>query len=119
MSRERARRRAEREREQALAQAGRERRRARARRRAAVAGSVGALFAAVTRPWRRRTRWRGAGGPPAERRRAQNRLIAAFFLAVQALVWLFSPSWAVRVSALVLSVLLLPVFVTLIYDRRS
>jgi len=43
----------------------------------------------------------------------------AIALAAGFLVWLLSPSWAVRASALVLSLLLLPVFVTLIYDRRS
>jgi Flp pilus assembly protein TadB len=112
VSKERARRRAERERARALAAAARERREARSRRRQAVLASV---RDAVPRP----VRWRRQGGRLAQRRRTQNGLVAATFLTVQILVWLLWPSWPVRGAALVLSVLLVPVFVTLIFDRRS
>jgi hypothetical protein len=112
MSKERARRRAERERERALAAERRARREARDLRWQGVRESVREVVP-------RRVRWARPGGRLAERRRAQNGLVAVSFVTVQILVWLLSGSWAVRVAALVLSILLVPVFVTLIFDRRS
>jgi hypothetical protein len=112
MSKERARRRAERERERELAAAARVRRQARSARREAALATV---RDAVPRP----VRWRRAGGLLARRRRIQNGLVAATFLTVQLVVWTLSPDWAVRAAVAVLSVLLLPVAVTLIFDRRS
>jgi Flp pilus assembly protein TadB len=112
MSKERALRRAERERQQALAAQQRERREARAKRRAAVLASVRDAVP-------RRTRWARARGRLADRRRAQNSLVIIAFLAVQLLTWLLSGGWAVRMAVLVLSVLLVPVLVTLMFDRRS
>ncbi len=67
----------------------------------------------------RRTRWRGHRGLLAARRRAQNAVIAVLFFVVQAVAWFAVGSWLVSVAMLVLSVLALPVVVTLAFDRRS
>ncbi|MCW2941924.1 MAG: hypothetical protein JWN00_4909 [Actinomycetia bacterium] len=55
----------------------------------------------------------------ARRRRAQNRAVLVVFLLVQLLAWMFFDSWAARLSTLGLSVFLVPVAVTLLFDRRS
>jgi hypothetical protein len=55
----------------------------------------------------------------AARRRRQNAAIAVGFVAVQAVTWALaeSPGWSLLVLAV--SVLLTPVVVTLIFDRRN
>ncbi|MFC4532863.1 hypothetical protein [Sphaerisporangium dianthi] len=112
MSKERARRRAEREAEnarQAALRAEREARKARRRRLRAR------LAAAVPRP----VRVARQGGLIARRHRAQNTVVAVLFVLVQVIAWLLLDGWAARVGVLVLSILMLPVLVTVIFDRRS
>ncbi|GGL10035.1 hypothetical protein Sme01_32600 [Sphaerisporangium melleum] len=112
MSKERARRRAQREAEkarQAAVRAAREARRARWRRMRAR------VTAAVPRP----VRVARQGGLIARRHRAQNAVMALLFVLVQAGSWLLLSTWAARLGALVLSLLLLPVLVTVLFDRRS
>ncbi|MFG1877029.1 hypothetical protein ACGFIV_19485 [Sphaerisporangium sp. NPDC049003] len=112
MSKERARRRAEREAEQArqaATRARREERRARWRR------LRGRLASVVPKP----IRVARQGGLIARRRRAQNSVVAVLFVLVQAASWLLLSGWAARVGVLVLSLLLFPVLVTVIFDRRS
>jgi Flp pilus assembly protein TadB len=112
VSKERARRRAERaERAARLAVAQDDRAAAEARRRERRRRLTG-LFPRPVRHARQR-------GVLARRRRAQNAGILVLFLAVQAAAWLFLPSWTARFGVLVLSVLLLPVVVTLAFDRRG
>lgn len=107
MSKERARRRAEREVEQARAAAENARRQARAsRRRARLARFVPRLRG---RP----------GGLLARRRREQNAIVAVVFILVQVAAWIYLSSWRERLAALVISAFLIPVFVTLAFDRRS
>ncbi|MBA8953778.1 hypothetical protein ACFQU9_24280 [Actinomadura namibiensis] len=111
MSRERARRRAEREAAAARAaaeQAARDARAAERRRRRAR------LLALVPKP----VRYRRQGGVLARRRRAQNRAVLGVFLAVQVAGWILWPSWTARLALLALSAFLVPVFVTLVFDRR-
>ncbi|MET8140234.1 hypothetical protein ABZU32_07995 [Sphaerisporangium sp. NPDC005288] len=112
MSKERARRRAEREAEQArqaALRAEREARRAKWRRLRAR------LAAAVPRP----IRVARQGGVIARRHKAQNAVVAMLFVLVQAGAWLLLGGWAARLGVLVLSLLLLPVLVTVVFDRRS
>ncbi|MFI0416862.1 hypothetical protein [Spongiactinospora sp. 9N601] len=112
MSKERARRRAEREAErerQAAVRAQREARLARRRERR------GRLLAALPR----RVRVVRQGGLLARRQRAQNAVFLALFLIVQVLAWLLFSAWAARLGVLVLSLLIVPVLVTLVFDRRS
>jgi hypothetical protein len=112
VSRERARRRAEREAERAREAAVRAARDARlARRRERVR----ALTAVLPRP----VRVARQGGILARRRRAQNAVVVVFFLLVQFLAWLLLSGWAARVGVLLLSILLIPVLVTVALDRRS
>ncbi|MET9240325.1 hypothetical protein [Nonomuraea sp. NPDC003709] len=108
MSKERARRRAEREAERARAiRANEERQARRARRRA--------LLARLTpRP----VRFYRQGGLIARRHRAQNIVVALGFLFVQAIVWLLWGSLPLSLAVLVFSLLLVPVVVTLAFDRR-
>ncbi|MFD0889268.1 hypothetical protein ACFQ08_32440, partial [Streptosporangium algeriense] len=58
-------------------------------------------------------------GIKARRRRAQNGVVAVLFLIVQVIAWLLWSSWAARFGVFVISVLLVPLFVTLVFDRRS
>jgi Flp pilus assembly protein TadB len=112
MSKERARRRAEREAQAArLAAAQAERAAAEARRRARLRRLTGLL----PRP----TRYARQRGVLARRRRAQNAGILVLFLAVQVAAWFLFPSWTARFAVLALSVLLLPVVITLAFDRRG
>ncbi|MFI7223664.1 hypothetical protein ACIBO5_10595 [Nonomuraea angiospora] len=108
MSKERARRRAEREAERARAiRANEERQARRARRRA--------LLARLTpRP----VRFYRQGGLIARRHRTQNIVVALGFLFVQAIVWLVWGSLPLSLAVLVFSLLLVPVVVTLAFDRR-
>jgi hypothetical protein len=110
MSKERRRRRAEREaaRERAMAISARRDARA-ARRRARVARVSRLMPHRSGRP----------GGLLARRRREQNAIVVLAFLLVQVAAWMYFVSWTGRLSTLVLSVLLVPVFVTLAFDRRS
>lgn len=100
MSKERARRRAEREREAAVVAAARA---AEAERKERQAARKRALT-----KWLPKTR-RGPSGVIAERHRRQTRLLVVAVVVINVLVWLASGDWAVRVFALLLSLLLVPV----------
>ncbi|MGW4422362.1 hypothetical protein [Streptosporangium sp. NPDC004631] len=113
MSRERARRRAVREAEQARRAALRAEREARLARRRERVGRVVALLPG------RPVRIAVQGGVAARRRRAQNGLVAVLFLIVQVIGWLLWSSWTARFGLFVLSVLFVPLFITLVFDRRS
>ncbi len=120
MSKERARRRAAREAEQARQAALRAEREARLARRRERAGRVFGVFGgAAALLARRPVRIAVQGGIMARRRRAQNGLVAVLFFIVQAIAWLLWSSWAARFGVFVLSVLFAPLFVTLVFDRRS
>lgn len=109
MSKERARRRAvrEAERERALRrEAGRQARRSRRR-------------ALKTRLVPRRVRIARQGGVLARRERARNGVVALLFVIVQLIAWLLWSSWWVSFGVLVFSLLLVPVLVTLVFDRRT
>jgi Flp pilus assembly protein TadB len=110
MSKERQRRREEREAARARAAAESARRDARAARRRA-------RIARVTRLVPRRTG--RPGGILARRRREQNAVVAVAFLLVQVAAWVFVSSWTARLAVLLVSLFLVPVFVTLAFDRRS
>jgi Flp pilus assembly protein TadB len=110
MSKERQRRRAEREAERARAAALAARRDARtARRRERIARVTRLVPRRSGRP----------GGLLARRRREQNAIVAVAFLLVQVAAWVYFSSWTERVAVLLLSAFLVPVFVTLAFDRRS
>jgi hypothetical protein len=110
MSKERQRRRAEREAQRARAAAESARRDARrARRRARVARLTRLVPSRSGRP----------GGILARRRREQNAIVAVAFLLVQVAAWIMLSSWTGRVAVLLLSAFLVPVFITLAFDRRS
>ncbi|MBC6463441.1 hypothetical protein, partial [Actinomadura sp. HBU206391] len=89
-------------------EAGLARRRERRRR-------LKALLPRLPRP----VRYARQSGIRARRRRTQNAGVLALFLGVQAAAWLLFPSWAARFAVLVLSILFLPVLVTLAFDRRG
>ncbi len=112
MSKERARRRAEREAERAREAAVRAARQARLAKRRELRGR---LVAVLPRP----VRVARQGGVLARRQRTQNGVVAVLFLIVQAIAWLLLSSWAARFGVLILSLLLVPVLVTLVFDRRS
>ncbi|OPG05167.1 hypothetical protein [Microbispora sp. GKU 823] len=123
MSKERARRRAEREAERerlAAARAEREARAARRRemRRRLVGPVTGAVAAVLPRPARpvRVARQRGY---IARRRRTENAVVAVLWFLVQALAWILLDSWMARLGVFLGSILLLPVLVTIVFDRRS
>jgi Flp pilus assembly protein TadB len=110
MSKERRNRRAEREAERARAAADRARRDARAaRRRARIARITRLLPRRSSRP----------GGILARRRREQNAVVAVAFLLVQVVAWVYLSSWTGRIAVLLLSAFLVPVVITLAFDRRS
>jgi Flp pilus assembly protein TadB len=108
LSKERARRRAEREAVRARAVRRNEERQARASRRRAR------LARLVPRP----VRIARQGGVLARRRRAQNAVVALVFVLVQAMVWLFWSAPFLSFAVFVLSLLLIPVVMTLAFDRR-
>jgi Flp pilus assembly protein TadB len=111
MSRERARRRAERQAEAAREAAARAARRdVQARRRARLRR----LTALVPN----RVRHRRQGGVLARRRQVQNRFVLLVFLGVQIVGLFLLTTWAARLALLALSAFLVPVFVTLVFDRR-
>ncbi|GII90355.1 hypothetical protein [Sinosporangium siamense] len=112
MSKERAKRRAAREAERerlAALRAEQEERLARRRARRAR------LAALVPRP----IRVARQGGVIARRQRAQNGVVAVLFVIVQVIAWLALSSWTGRFGVFILSLLLVPVLVTLVFDRRT
>lgn len=113
MSRERARRRAAREAERSRLAAVRAEREAAAARRRERAGRIAALLPG------RPVRIAVQGGILARRRRARNGLVAVLFVIVQVIAWLLWSSWTARFGVFVLSVLFAPLFVVLVFDRRS
>ncbi|ETK36458.1 hypothetical protein [Microbispora sp. ATCC PTA-5024] len=112
MSRERARRRAEREAERAREAAARAEREARAARRRELRGRVTAVLPRPVRVARQ-------GGYRARRRRTQNGVLAVLWFLVQVLAWILLDSWMARLGVLLVSLLLVPVLVTIVFDRRS
>ena len=100
MSKERAQRRAEREREVAIQAAARAAEAERKERKEA-------RKRALTK-WLPKQR-RGPAGVIAERRRRQTSLLIAGVIVVNVLVWLASGDWAVRVLALLITLLVAPV----------
>ncbi|MEW9531472.1 hypothetical protein [Microbispora sp. NPDC049125] len=135
MSKERARRRAEREAEaERLAAALAERQARAARRRqlrnrltgsaaggvvaGVVGGVVGRVTAVLPRPSRpvRVARQRGY---IARRRRTENAVLAVLWFLVQVLAWILLDSWMARLAVLLGSILVVPVLVTIVFDRRS
>jgi hypothetical protein len=109
LSKERAHRRAVREAERALAIRRNVERQARRARRRAV------ILRLTPRP----VRIARQGGLLARRQRAQNAVVALAFLIVQALAWLVWGSVLLSFGVLVFSLLLVPVLVTLAFDRRT
>lgn len=59
------------------------------------------------------------GGVLARRRRVQNTVVALAFVLAQVIAWLVWRSWGVSLAVLVLSILFVPVIVTLAFDRRT
>jgi hypothetical protein len=109
VSKERARRRAEREREAAVLAAARAAEAERKERRDARMKTLTTWL-----PKRRR----GPSGILAERRRKQNGALLAVLVAINVLVWIFSDDWALRLAALVVSVLAAPVLHTVLFRRN-
>ncbi|GLW97346.1 hypothetical protein [Microtetraspora sp. NBRC 16547] len=112
MSKERARRRAEREAERERRAAEHALREARVARRRKLRGRLTAVLP-------RRVRVARPGGLLARRRREQNAVLAVLWLLTQVLAWLLLDGWAARLGVLILSILLIPVLVTVVFDRRS
>ena len=110
MSKERQRLRAEREAARERAAADSARRNARAARRRARIARVSRLVP------RRSGR---PGGLLARRRREQNAIVVVAFLLVQVFAWISLSSWTGRLAVFALSAFLVPVFITLAFDRRS
>jgi hypothetical protein len=100
MSKERARRRAEREREAAILAAARAAEQERKERRDARVRAVTSRL-----PKRRR----GPSGVIAARHRRNTGLLVVGVFVVNVMVWLASGDWAVRVFALVLTLLIAPI----------
>ena len=106
MSKERARRRAERE----AARAAHELR----QRKAADRRARTARLRGVLRP----VRYRRQQGLLARRRRAQNGAVLLCYVLVQVVAWLLLETWTARLAVLVLSAFLVPVVITIAFDRR-
>lgn len=51
-------------------------------------------------------------------RRRQNGVLLCVLLALHVVLWLMTDSWWWRMSALAMTVLLWPLLVTLVFDRR-
>jgi Flp pilus assembly protein TadB len=107
MSKARARRREQRQAEAAVGRAARVKAAARARRRSAIRSAL----TAPMRQGRRETALRRHRG-------RQNGILAASLVAGHVALWLLTPSWLVRIGALVLTVLAWPVLIVLLFDRR-
>ena len=104
MSKERAQRRAEREREAAIQAAARAAEAERKERRES-------RKRALTRwlPQRMTQKRRGPSGVIAERHRKQTSMLIVAAIVVNVLVWLASGDWALRVFALLITLLVVPV----------
>jgi len=115
VSRERSRRRATRRHEAALRASARAAEAERRERRAARARAVRRV---TTDRLPRRTPVGRPTGTLARRRRTHRSVLLAGLVAVNVLVWFLSPDWAVRLAAVVVSVLAAPVLATLLLPRR-
>ena len=115
MSKERARRRAAREHEAALRASARAAEAERRERRAARSRAVRRV---TTDRLPRRTPVGRPTGTLARRRRTQTWLLVVALVALNVLVWVLSDAWPARLAALVVSVLVAPVLVTLLPSRR-
>lgn len=114
MSKERARRRAAREHEAALRASARAAGAERRERRTARSGSLRRAAAGLPRG-------RRVGRPDgtlARRRRRQTSLLLAALALLNVLVWVLRPDWQARLAAVVVSVLVFPVLVTLLVPRH-
>ena len=67
----------------------------------------------------RRSRRGRATGPLAAQRRTQNLVLAAGLALANVLLWTQVDGWLARLVALVVTVALWPVIVTVVFDRRS
>ncbi|MEZ0071820.1 hypothetical protein [Planotetraspora sp. GP83] len=112
MSKERARRRAEREAERERLTAVRAAREARAARRRELRGRVTAVLPRPVRVARQ-------SGYLARRRRTENAVVAALWFLVQVIAWILFDGWMARLGVFAGSILLIPVLVTIVFDRRS
>ncbi|WP_066362088.1 hypothetical protein [Herbidospora mongoliensis] len=112
MSKERAIRRAEREAEKARLAEERARREARSARLRDLRGRITAVLPKPVRVARQ-------GGVLARRRRAQNAVMAMLFVLVQVIAWLTLGTVMARLAVLAVSILIVPVLVTVLFDRRS
>ncbi|GIH26397.1 hypothetical protein Aph01nite_47070 [Acrocarpospora phusangensis] len=112
MSKERARRRAEREAERERLAAERARREARAARRRELRARFTAVLPKPVRVARQ-------GGYLARRRRVQNAVVAVAWFLIQAVAWILLDTWMARLAVFGVSILLIPVLVTVFFDRRS
>ncbi|GLW22359.1 MULTISPECIES: hypothetical protein [Microbispora] len=120
MSKERARRRAEREAERERLAAARAEREARAARRRELRDRlVGPIRTAVLPRPARPVRVARQRGYLARRRRTENGVAVTLWFLVQALAWILFESWMARLGVFLGSILLLPVLVTIVFDRRS
>jgi hypothetical protein len=108
VSKERARRRVEREQAAAVLAAARAAEAERKRRRDQ---RVRAVTSRLPRPPKRPT------GLLAQRRRRENGALLAALVALNVLVWIFFGDWAIRLAALVVSLLAAPVLHTLMFRR--
>ena len=115
MSKERALRRAEREREQAIRAAARA---AQDERRERKAARARALKAITTDKLPKLTPVGSPTGSLARKRRLRSSLLGSVLVALNILVWFVSPDWALRLGALVVTVLVFPVLKTLLFPRR-
>ena len=115
MSRERSRRRAARDHESALRASARA---AEAERRERRASRSRAVRRVTTDRLPGRTPVGRPTGTLARRRRTHRSLLLAGLVVVNVLVWVLSPDWALRLAALVVSVLAAPVLATLLLPRR-
>jgi len=109
MSKERARRREAREREAGIVAAARAAEAERRERRDARKRAV------TSRLPRRRAK---TPGILAARRRRQVGSLVAMLLALNVLVWVFFPDWALRAMVLIVSLLAAPVLHTMLFRRR-
>ncbi|GAA0413296.1 hypothetical protein Acor_11130 [Acrocarpospora corrugata] len=116
MSKERARRRAARDAEREKLAAERARREARAARRRELRGRLTAVLA---KPLPKPVRVARQGGYLARRRRTQNAVMAVLWFLIQALAWVLLDTWMARLAVFGVSILLIPVLVTVFFDRRS
>ena len=114
MSKERTRRRAAREHEAAIRASARAAQAERRERRAARGRAVRRV---TTGRLPRRTVVGRPTGSLARRRRSRTSALLAVLVAINVVVWILSPDWALRLAALVVSVLAAPVLATLLVRR--